>query len=1160
MPEVFPAPGQSSDASVPSPTLIGRYFPHIDFQPPEEGDGYKLRYPLGSGSILLQLREGGGDLNLSSTINGLWGANTLASGSVSRDIDDLFLEYRSALQSASNDWAQQFSLPNFALPQVVGITDFDNILAELNDLNPIPDGVPYISSTSPDYQQNGDFSWAESYSLSDDSNRLEFKFCAANTDGTIMLAGSKHTLSTLEQLYVSVDGGSNWTQVNAGPDIDFLRGSVSGTGDKMIASSPGQAGFHISVNSGTSFTLKTNGIGGTTAGITPCVVSRDGIVFYGASTVGGLYAVYRSADGGDNWTSVLLGSDIATTNSIDCSEDGQIVYVGGRRTSSNLPFYFKSTNQGTSFTAVEPSEFTTVGTDLFISCDRYGDRLIAAEGGGFVFLSTDGGSSWTKDGTLESNTWREVRGDDIHGRLVAIGHNDSVYAAVAYVSLDAGATWTADDNGIASFCSGTICGDGSKAIRIDNAGAGNTIKLRVGVAIVLGGFLDTEWDMTPVRSLARTYLSKFTANEMNTVVGLGTGDSPTWTAWTLSSAVPYGTLSNTTEEDTDGGRESRLNFRGEQSGGEATTLVRIQGSHDGASDDEKGQIEFFTNDGSDTDTPTLRTTIDAVGKMTHSGDALFQAIVDSTTGFQWLDTNGGTPVLNIDTTNERVGFGTAAPQELVHVGAGTGASAITATDLLVTRAGPSNLSVKDSTNVVETFLFASSAGGITGTVTNDPLDIKTNNTSAIFIDASQNITVAGDMSVAGALTATSHGGIVEANLLDKTAAETISGAWEFTAASTTLSSTQPILDFNETDGPVDEKFWRWTAAIGDLYLQTKTDALGAGANVLRITRTGTTVDLIRAVATSVDVVGALTATSYAGTSIDLGGTTLLASRSLTVDTGGVFDINLGTASGDDFTIDTSAFVVEGDNGNVGLGTLSFGTSAARELAIGNGTLGAAAANMVQIASEDNGAGNATLLVQPESGTALRYGSNILDVESGELRFGSVANQLVVDAAGNVRIGTASAAAKLDIGGAVKISDVVNFSGTNKIHQVSGHNFMQGDATTTYLYGGTSGFQWRKADNSEPLMFLLDNGDIQIGSPPSASGAVLTVEQTSMTGVKPVLQLRQLDISEDMIDFHTTIGTGNAIEVVGAKSLTTTHFIKVTVPGGLTRYLEVGTIA
>ena len=97
----------------------------------------------------------------------------------------------------------------------------------------------------------------------------------------------------------------------------------------------------------------------------------------------------------------------------------------------------------------------------------------------------------------------------------------------------------------------------------------------------------------------------------------------------------------------------------------------------------------------------------------------------------------------IDVTMEtgKFGIGTSNPQELLHVGAGTDASDITATDLLVTRAGPSNLSARDSTNDVETFLFASSVGGIIGTVTNDPLDIKTNNASAIFIDASQNVSL-----------------------------------------------------------------------------------------------------------------------------------------------------------------------------------------------------------------------------------------------------------------------------------------------------------------------------------------------------------------------------------------------------------------------------------
>jgi hypothetical protein len=46
----------------------------------------------------------------------------------------------------------------------------------------------------------------------------------------------------------------------------------------------------------------------------------------------------------------------------------------------------------------------------------------------------------------------------------------------------------------------------------------------------------------------------------------------------------------------------------------------------------------------------------------------------------------------------------------------------------------------------------------------------------------------------------------------------------------------------------------------------------------------------------------------------------------------------------------------------------------------------------------------------------------------------------------------------------------------------------------------------------------------------------------------------------MIQFETTIGTWNAIEAVGAKTLTTTHFIKVTLPWGLTRYIPAWTIA
>lgn len=44
-----------------------------------------------------------------------------------------------------------------------------------------------------------------------------------------------------------------------------------------------------------------------------------------------------------------------------------------------------------------------------------------------------------------------------------------------------------------------------------------------------------------------------------------------------------------------------------------------------------------------------------------TGALVIQPAIDTTTAFQVLDADGGTPVLNVDTTNERVGIGTNAP-------------------------------------------------------------------------------------------------------------------------------------------------------------------------------------------------------------------------------------------------------------------------------------------------------------------------------------------------------------------------------------------------------------------------------------------------------------------------------------------------------------------
>ena len=98
------------------------------------------------------------------------------------------------------------------------------------------------------------------------------------------------------------------------------------------------------------------------------------------------------------------------------------------------------------------------------------------------------------------------------------------------------------------------------------------------------------------------------------------------------------------------------------------------------------------------------------------------------------------------------------------------------------------------------------------------------------------------------------------------------------------------------------------------------------------------------------------------------------------------------------------------------------------------------------------------------------------------------------------------------------------------------------------------------DGSWHFEFQVEYGTGNVGIGTMSPAAKCHVDQASTTAEIPVLYLDQADVSEEMIEFNTTIGVGNAIEAVGGKTLTTTHFIKVTLPGALTRYIPVGTIA
>jgi hypothetical protein len=115
------------------------------------------------------------------------------------------------------------------------------------------------------------------------------------------------------------------------------------------------------------------------------------------------------------------------------------------------------------------------------------------------------------------------------------------------------------------------------------------------------------------------------------------------------------------------------------------------------------------------------------------------------------------------------------------------------------------------------------------------------------------------------VTAPSYGGITEANLLDKSVDESITGAYTFANSVTSAldpslmlsHSGFPSLVWYETGGAVDNKLWDITVYQEAFLGRLATDAGSSDTEWLRVERTGTTVDSIALKATTTSMTGAL---------------------------------------------------------------------------------------------------------------------------------------------------------------------------------------------------------------------------------------------------------------------------------------------------------------
>jgi len=234
-----------------------------------------------------------------------------------------------------------------------------------------------------------------------------------------------------------------------------------------------------------------------------------------------------------------------------------------------------------------------------------------------------------------NNSWRESFArvkrwyEDINGTKSTTGSSN------AYV-LAAARTVTAYAQGDAYLFRANHANTGAATLNVDSVGAvaivNNTQSALAAGQIQSGGMYLVAYDASN---------SKFQ------LVG-ASATSASGDNIFIFNASPSATLENSTAEDTAGGRESTIQWKGLQSGSEESTLVKIIGSHDGSSDDQKGKLQIYTNDGSDGDSPTLQVTIDSAGLCALVGAATIGGSL-TVTG---VTTHGGNVVSDTDSTDD----------------------------------------------------------------------------------------------------------------------------------------------------------------------------------------------------------------------------------------------------------------------------------------------------------------------------------------------------------------------------------------------------------------------------------------------------------------------------------------------------------------------------
>lgn len=239
--------------------------------------------------------------------------------------------------------------------------------------------------------------------------------------------------------YKSTDSGKNWRLIRNGmiDDSDVFAMKIDSTNPEHIISSA-CSGIYESFNGGEKWT-KIQGIPSQSRR-TRDILKHPTIPtnYYAATTEG----FWMSTNAGKSWAMTTPRTLEINSIAVHPSKPDRI-FIG-----TNNSGVMVSNDAGRSFTPTNTS-FTSRFTYSIVADREQPSRLYAATknvatGGGFVFVSTNGGASWTQARSIDPTRLSPfaILQDRVNANLLYLGTNKGLFR-----SYDRGVSWTAVPGG-----------------------------------------------------------------------------------------------------------------------------------------------------------------------------------------------------------------------------------------------------------------------------------------------------------------------------------------------------------------------------------------------------------------------------------------------------------------------------------------------------------------------------------------------------------------------------------------------------------------------------------------------------------------------------------------------------------------------------------------